>query len=216
MPRTVALVGFGVLFAVILVQFIVQLAGPTDDGQESGRGVKFPDQGRRHLAANETFEPYNSFPPSSGPHAAAGVAPGIYGPDQPSPFSETPDFASLLPILEQGGIVIYYDSAMLGPAAIDGLTSDVRILREGPIARPDTALPNIVLTPIDGENESGFALYATAWRHVLSLERADALALRRVRVGDVEQDALEVFVRGFHGFFDLENTLSQEALSVAE
>ena len=59
------MVGMGVLFAVIVVQIIVQIAAPVSDDQDLGDAVAFPDQGRRHLVAGETFDQYNSFPPTS-------------------------------------------------------------------------------------------------------------------------------------------------------
>jgi hypothetical protein len=216
MPRNVAMVGMGVLFAVIVVQIIVQIAAPVDNDQDLGDAVAFPDQGRRHLVAGDAFslDQYNSFPPTSGPQAEIGVAPGIYGSDEPAPFNDTPEYASLLPILEQGGIVIYYDPALLETSTIDGLKSDVSRLREGRPTRPDFARPIVVLTPIDGENSDGAALYATAWRHVFAFEQAEANALRRIGVGD--SDALENFVVTFYQRFLLEDAPLQSTLGSAE
>ena len=201
------MVGFGVLFAVIVVQIIVQIASPVSDNQELGDAVTFPDQGRRHLMVGETFEleQYNSFPPTSGPQAAIGVEPGIYGPDEPSPFNETPAFGSLLPILEQGGIVIYYDPAILGSDSVSELTAEIKAIRGEPFPRP-----NVVFTPIPGENSNGKAIYATAWRHVLTVSQFD----------EDGRSALAQFVArnpaGFYERIQFEAAPRQEALSSAE
>ncbi len=114
MPRTVAIVGFSVLVIVLVAQIISAIVNPAETDPFEGSALSFPDQGRRHLELNETFDSYNSFPPTSGPQMQYGAEPGIYGEGKPPPFGDSPSFSSLLPILERGGIVIYYDDKLLG------------------------------------------------------------------------------------------------------
>jgi len=64
-------------------------------------GQFFDNQGQEHLAAGQTYDLYNSDPPTSGPHAPAPVDWGIY--DTPIP-AET-----LVHNLEHGGSLILYN-----------------------------------------------------------------------------------------------------------
>jgi hypothetical protein len=199
------MIGLGVLFAVVVVQIIVQIASPVDDDQDFGDAVAYADQGRRHLLVGETFDQYNSFPPTSGPQAATSAAPGIYGPDEPSPFNQAPAFVSLLPILEQGGIVIYYDSAILDSISVSELVAEINTIRGEPFPRP-----NVVFTPLPGENLGSDVIYATAWRHVLAVPQFD----------EDGRSALAQFVArnpsGFYERFQFEQPPLQESLSSAE
>lgn len=66
-------------------------------------GVQYPDLGRRHLQAGETFDGYNSNPPTSGPHSPQ-VAPwGV--------LSEAIAPEVLVHNLEHGGVGILYRDA---------------------------------------------------------------------------------------------------------
>jgi hypothetical protein len=212
MPRNVAMVGLGVLFAVVVVQIILSFIAQPDGDRVLGDAVAYADQGRRHLLVDESFDSqYNSFPPTSGPQAAVGVAPGIYGENEPAPFTDTPSFASLLPILEQGGIVIYYDAALLGSEGVDELSIVVSGIVAGGIGQ--LPHPNMVLTPLPGENFGGDAIYATAWRHVLAItpfDEAGEGALTRFSQFPARNPA------GFYERFQFEQAPLQESLSSAE
>ena len=169
----------GMLLAVLSVTVLSTVISPADE-EDLGSTIRLPDQGRRHLAADETFTNYNSFPPTSGPHDPVGAAPGTYSSDEPAPFDQPPPFTALLPVLEQGGIVLYFDPEALSAAATKQLRAFVDSVRR--------TRPNIVVTPISPltvhdpkENltteeiqERIVPIVATAWRHLLPLEeRAD-------------------------------------------
>ena len=98
----------GLLIALIAM-FGLQLAFPSDDVTEIRGVVSFADQGRRHLADGESFDDYNSAPATSGPHHAEAPQPGVYGADEPAPFNVIPSPDEMLPLLESGGVVVYYD-----------------------------------------------------------------------------------------------------------
>ena len=172
-PRMLFVIGLGILVATLGIFVLDQVGGSSSDGEDLDLSSveTFPDQGRRHLEPDESFV-YNSNPPTSGPHAAVGVAPGIY--DSPQPF------ASLLPVLEQGGIVIYYRPDLVGSAGEENL----RTLVQDGLDQEFT----IVLTADDRIDDP---IVATAWRHALRLDAFD-------------RERLRDFILGFGGLFVLE------------
>ncbi len=164
MPRFM----FYMLAALVVVVGATTIAGQLVEPADQIAGVvEYPDQGRRHLADGESFAAYNSFPPTSGPQAAAGVAPGFYGP------GGAPSFAELLPILEQGGVVVYYDPARL-PAA------DAETLRGFVEVRSNSGWDLLTLVELDASLPS--PVVATAWRHALWIETLDEDALELLTI----------------------------------
>lgn len=175
MPRFIFFVMAGLLVVIISTTIAGQLVNPSDDIEGV---VEHADQGRRHLTAGETaaLADYNSFPPTSGPQAADGVAPGIYAADaEEAAFQETPSFAALLPILEQGGVVIYYDPDRLS-------ANDVRALRDV-FTQPRREAGQDLLTLVELDSSLPAAIVATAWRHSLELTVLD----------EKSQDLLSIF-----------------------
>ena len=166
MPRTIFIMMAGLLVVIIATTIAGQLVNNSDDIEGVDR---FPDQGRRHLAEGEAFDAYNSFPPTSGPQAAVGATPGVYGPDaDDEAFRETPAFAQLLPILEQGGIVIYFDPGRVPDA-------DVLLLRDRFVGPARTGgLSLLTLVPLDDSLPA--PIVATAWRHALVIDLLDESA----------------------------------------
>lgn len=160
MPRFVFAMTAGLFVALLLVIILQQVVDP----QEDLAGVeRVPDQGRRHLAAEETFRDYNSTPATSGPQDPAGVPPGIYGPDEPAPFDFVPADRQLLPVLEAGGIVIHYDPARLTDAAVASLRARFETWRSAGADRLVLVANPAIDAPI----------VATAWAHLFSIEEPD-------------------------------------------
>ncbi len=99
----------GVLAVTVIV--VVVLVSSGDDRPEYPFSVQtFEDLGRDHLAAGQTYDLYNSNPPTSGPHAP-----------QPAPWGvqDEPVAKEVLPHnMEHGGVVIGYDCAA-GEAPLD-------------------------------------------------------------------------------------------------
>jgi hypothetical protein len=117
-------------------------------------GVEFPDLGNDHLSAvTDPHPPYNSSPPSSGPHFG-GLAP--WGESQePVP----PEL--FIHNLEDAGIVLTYDC----PEACDDLVDGLREILT------DLAGRTIVLTPYTGivnpTDGKAYRAAAVAWTRVL-------------------------------------------------
>ncbi len=163
-PRLLFTVSVGMLFAGGAILILSIFFGPEDGPPVSGV-ERFPDQGRRLLAAGEVFDGYNSTPPTSGPHAAEGAAPGIYGPAEPAPFNAPPAAPTLLRNLAEGGLVIYARPDLPAAAA-----AEVRAYVQ---QRADSGL-NVVLVEQDGLPAP---IVATAWRTLLPLTAENAALL---------------------------------------
>ena len=177
LPRFLFVLSVSVFVALLLVTILNIVTGSNDEDSLDIDAVQtLPDQGRRHLNPGETFADYNSTPPTSGPQAAVGVGPGIY--DEPQSFE------SLLPLLERGGVVVYYQPDRLEVLDQEDLLGFATIAIDVGC--------QLAVTP---HNEIGdSAIVATAWRHVL---RIDALT---------DEAAVQIsdFVRTFNGLFPLE------------
>ena len=114
----------------------------------------FPDLGQAHLDAAAPAPDYNSDPPTSGPHAPAAAACGIY--------REAPPDINLVHDLEHGVIVIYYDPATASDAR-DDLENFAR-----------DAGTHVIVAPRDG---MASPITLTAWTHMLTLDGYDAAAI---------------------------------------
>ena len=159
---SVALLG-GLLVAMIAV-FAMQLIFPPDEVVEVEGVQSFPDQGRRHLAEGETFDAYNSWPPTSGPQPAEAPDADVYLPDD----EVIPEPAEMLPLLERGGVVIYYDPDVYAdaedPSGLLGAMQSLRQFRD-----------RLAVVPIAGlaDEHDGATIVAAAWRTLLRVAQWD-------------------------------------------
>lgn len=85
--------------AVGLIAFVVWAFQQGGKTQDVGEFVSY--QGQEHLRDGETHEPYNSDPPTSGPHSSNPAQPGFY--DTPVPDE------NVVHNLEHGYVVVSYD-----------------------------------------------------------------------------------------------------------
>ena len=84
-------------------------------------GVSVPEMGREHIQLSVPHEPYNSDPPTSGPHAAP-IQAGFY--DEAAPDE------SLVHNLEHGYVVIWYNCAGMDEVACDAFKAQIRDVME--------------------------------------------------------------------------------------
>ena len=164
MPRmSVALLG-GLLVAMIAV-FAMQLIFPPDDVTQVEGVQTFADQGRRHLDDGETFDKYNSSPPTSGPQPSEAPDADVYLPDD----ENIPQPSEMLPLLERGGVVIYYDPNSYtdseDPSGLLGAMRSLRQFRE-----------RLAVVPIEGlaAKHDGATIVLAAWRTLLRVAQWDA------------------------------------------
>jgi hypothetical protein len=162
--------GAGVLAAIVvavagLIGLIAFFSG-RDSGPVSrtatGPGQVFPDQGAAPLAPGQRPpQPYNSDPPTSGPHASTPV---------------TRDGARLsndrlLTALAAGNVVLFYGTPQ-PPAALRSLATE----EAGPFDPPLTQTGQaVILAPRPGTQ----GVVAAAWRHLLRVPSPTDPALRR-------------------------------------
>ena len=150
---------FGSLGALVVVVIVVACGDSRPDYPYTVQ--TFEDQGREHLAAGETYDLYNSNPPTSGPHAPAPADWGVH--DQP--------LAKEVPVhnMEHGGVVIWYDcSAGDEPLDDDGCQQ----LRGQLAAVVDSNAPAkfVLMTPYAGMDNR---IALTAWGTLDTLDQFD-------------------------------------------
>ena len=108
-----AWVGGGLLFVALLAFLVWQELRPEDlPGQD------VPIQGAEHVQPGVPHDPYNSDPPTSGPHYANTADTGFY--------EEAPLDEYLVHNLEHGHIIIWYNCSSLDEAACGTLKDQIR------------------------------------------------------------------------------------------
>lgn len=166
-------IGGVLLVGVVLIALVLIMGGapnpyagetqPNDGGThvDPGTDCRAPD-------APCGPDPYSSIPATSGPHwdPSAVAAWGAYSTPQPE--------SQLVHNLEHGGVVIWYDPALLEEAEIAELTSYV----EGQVDTGIGGRFKFILSPWGGTEDLGGAIALTAWRRLLPLEALDMDAVR--------------------------------------
>ena len=93
-------------------------------------GQSLPLLSRTHIKVGDTHEPYNSNPPTSGPHADP-VPAGFY--------DQAPPDENLVHNLEHGYVIIWYNCSSLDEAGCQGLKTQIKDVM-------DRARPVVVTT----------------------------------------------------------------------
>ena len=129
-------------------------------------GVKFADQGNAHIQMpNEPHTPYNSDPPTSGPHLPY-IAPwGIH----------TEPIVKELQVhnLEDGGVMVQYQCATPCPDLVDKLTQIVRRYETQVVLAPYPGMPTRIaltawtrLDAFDAFDEARIVRFIRAYRGI--------------------------------------------------
>ena len=161
LKRNALTIGAAVVVATIVIVFIViqrqqgeglvpENVGVSAEEANCGEVEKHEDQGRSHITAGAPHEPYNTSPPTSGPHHEIPSDTGFY--QDPIP-PET-----LVHNLEHGMIVIWYtpdaDAEMLDD--LDGLVAQE---------------PQATIASPYADIESPYQIVLTAWRTAQACEQ---------------------------------------------
>jgi len=166
-----ALFAAGVAVLLIAAGLFVLIGGGRDLDTEAAAVDNYPypvqmfppdPGGRRHFAQGETYENYNSNPPTSGPHTNVAGGPGVY--DEPLP-KET-----AVHNMEHGHVVVWYNCEG-GPQPLEEATCDM--LREQLAAIVNEANHDekkVLMTPY-GEMDHRIAL--TAWQFLDTSDEFD-------------------------------------------
>lgn len=119
-------------------------------------GTRVDIQGNEHIQFNAPHDPYNSNPPTSGPHYAQAAEWGVY--EEPLPDEQ------LIHNLEHGGVNIFYKEDAIDQATVEKLKE---IQREFP--------RKTVLAPRPA-NEAPIAL--ASWGYYMNLDTFDEQTIR--------------------------------------
>jgi hypothetical protein len=146
--RNLLTIGIAVLVLVAIAALVVSERqaenapiGVSESEARCSDVSEFEATSREHIPEGSEHEPYNSSPPTNGPHYA--------NPAQASFYSSPLPPEQLVHNLEHGQIVIWY-----APDAPDAVKEDIeQIVRDQPIAT--------VASPYEGELDGTLAL--TAW-----------------------------------------------------
>jgi len=125
----------------------------------------FNDQGREHLPPGQTYDFYNSNPPTSGPHGPA-VDWGVH--DQPVARE------ALVHSMEHGGVVIVYDCAAGAP--LDDAQCQALSDQLAAVVNSNLSNRKLVLVVPYAGLEHRIAL--TAWRTLDTLDELDAARIQ--------------------------------------
>jgi Protein of unknown function (DUF3105) len=106
-------VAVAVAFVAILVYLVWQQAQPVPRP-----GVDIPIQGRNHIAEGVPHDPYNSDPPTSGPHYATPAQSGFY--------DTAPADEYLVHSMEHGYVIIWYNCGKYRGGTCDQLKTQVK------------------------------------------------------------------------------------------
>ena len=164
----------GGLVAVIILGLVGLLV--FQEATRERPGVALADLGNLHVEVGDEHEPYNSSPPTSGPHYGFGIAPANI-------YEEQIEDELQVHSLEDAHVMVQYDcgdegcpelvdqlSGVVGPAILDG--KRVALAPYAPILHPETG--------------TAHRIALTAWT--------------RIDVFDVfDEERVEKFIRAYEG-----------------
>ncbi len=126
-----------------------------------------PDPGgRRHLAAGESYDNYNSNPPTSGPHASATATPGVH--DEPVPKEMA------VHNMEHGQVVVWYNCIAPQPLNADACNTLKQSLA-GVVSEANNRGKRVVTTPYSAMD---YRIALTAWQFLDGFGEFDAQHVR--------------------------------------
>ncbi len=135
-------------------------------------GTEHPDQGATHIAQGQPHDPYNSDPPSSGPHYADQSSPAPWG----AYIEEVPEEV-FIHNQEHGGIIITYKPDL--PA---DQIKKLQDLFTPPYSNQAFKPTKAIVTP-RSKNTKPIAL--ASWRRTLSLDTYDEKVLMEYYLSNV-------------------------------
>jgi hypothetical protein len=156
-----AWVAAGVLIVGMIVYLVWKQAQPIP---RTGEDV--PIQGASHISVGQPHEPYNSNPPTSGPHYDDPAEAGFY--------DAAPPDEQLVHNLEHGYVIIWYNCAQLSDSQCSQLKSEIKGVMQSAGNSLITNTPKLIAVPRT-EMETQLAL--TTWGR---LDKFDAFDRQRI------------------------------------
>lgn len=155
----------GLALIVVVVGFLVFNA--LNPSNQPGTAVL--DQGNFHLSsADESHTPYNTVPPTSGPHMPSLAAWGISAEAIPDTFQ--------VHNLEDGGVLMQYDCPDGCPELVQELTALANEIMGDPnLSHPTTRTTHFILAPHAGIRDAsgGNPIALTAWARIQYFDSVD-------------------------------------------
>ena len=121
------------LIGVVIVGYIVWGAFRPKPGQS------VPQLPASHIQPGASHEPYNSDPPTSGPHYVEPAQGGFY--------NETPSDEQLVHNLEHGYVILWYNCSDLTSSQCDRLKSQIRGAMQAAGNSTLTSTPKLIAVP---------------------------------------------------------------------
>ena len=151
----------GVLFILMLGYLVWQEAQPRVLPGES-----VPIQGQNHIPVGQPHDPYNSDPPTSGPHYETPVEAGFY--------DEAPVDEYLVHNMEHGHVIIWYNCSALSEAECATLKTEIQGTMSAAGVSLITGTLKLVAVPRPSmANE----ITLTSWGHIQRLDSWDRNAV---------------------------------------
>jgi hypothetical protein len=139
---------------LLLLVYLIYMGFSTPEGLEDVQ--KIPNMGNQHIQSTSSeHQPYNSNPPTSGPHAGT-VRWGFHS----QPISDE----SQVHNLEDGGVIIQYKASELSDEERKEMQAIVN----------STKRKNVIIAP---RTEMDHKIVLTAWNRLLPLTEVDELKI---------------------------------------
>jgi Protein of unknown function (DUF3105) len=145
---------FGVLAAVAFVAMLGYLIYQQSQPLPHP-GHDVPIQGRNHIPVGQPHDPYNSEPPSSGPHYDTPAQAGFY--DQ-APVDEY-----LVHSMEHGYVIIWYNCDQYTAGTCDQLKTQIKDVMGAAGVSAVTGTLKLIAVPRAGQKT---AIALSAWGHI--------------------------------------------------
>lgn len=143
-------VGAVVAFIAMLGYLIYQQSQPVPHP-----GVDVPIQGRNHIAVGQPHDPYNSEPPSSGPHYDTPAEAGFY--------DTAPADEYLVHSMEHGYVIIWYNCDQYKDGTCDQLKANIKAVMGSAGVSGVTGTLKLIAVPRAGQKT---AIALSAWGHI--------------------------------------------------
>lgn len=154
-------IGAILLLGLVILLLVVLFGG----GGGTTVGTREPDAGRLHIPEGTAGTGYTSVPATSGPHWSSADSPGRWG-----VYLDAQPQERMIHNLEHGGIVIWYQPALLSADDLATLTTFVT-------QQITTERFKVILTPWSGA-DFGHPVALTAWDWLLYMDTVDLDTVR--------------------------------------
>jgi hypothetical protein len=153
-----------VIFLGSILGYALLSGGSIGKGKETQAkpdpGEKVPLMGNQHIQLGEKHEPYNSNPPTSGPHYTSLASWGVHNTTVPKELQ--------VHNLEDGGVILQYNCRYLDKRDCDELVANLTRIMDG--------YDRVILAPYPDMDK---VIALTAWGRIDKFDKFDESRIRR-------------------------------------